>query len=109
MNIPLFGGNYNLLPIRHLCPPFQQTIKEIIMTVKEHLIEFLDWKFDNGIMFKTHDIQDLSQRGLKKFGKRLGSPETYTRQFRELRQHNVYKIDKITHGNCGNSCKAILI
>ena len=50
-------------------------------------------------MFKTHDIQDLSQRGLKKFGKRLGSPETYTRQFRELRQNNVYKIDKINTPN----------
>jgi len=69
------------------------------MTVKEHLIKFLDWKFDRGIMFKTHDIQNLSERGLKKFGKRLGSPETYTRQFRELRQNGVYNVDKIhTYG-----------
>jgi hypothetical protein len=69
------------------------------MTVKEHLIKFLDWKFDNGIMFKTHDIQNLSERGLKKFGKRLGSPETYTRQFREVRQNGVYTVDKIhTYG-----------
>jgi hypothetical protein len=69
------------------------------MTVKEHLIKFLDWKFDNGILFKTHEIQDLSERGLTKFGKRLGSPETYTRQFRELRLNNMYKVDKIKTPN----------
>jgi hypothetical protein len=69
------------------------------MTVKEHLIKFLDWKFDNGIIFKTHDIQDLSERGIVKFGKRLGSPETYTRQFRELRLNNAYTVDKIKSPN----------
>ena len=78
------------------------------MTVKEHLIKFLDWKFDNGIMFKTHDIQDLSERGLKKFGKRLGSPETYTRQFRELRQNNVYKIDKINTPNSNEKSRFVV-
>ena len=69
------------------------------MTVKEHLIKFLDWKFDNGIVFKTHDIQNLSERGIVKFGKRLGSPETYTRQFRELRLNNAYTVDKIKSPN----------
>ncbi len=66
------------------------------MTVREHLILFLDWHLTNKKLFRTHNIQDLSQRGLSKFGKRLGSPETYTRQFRELRQDGYYEVDKLT-------------
>ena len=69
------------------------------MTVREHLTNFLDWHFTNKRLFKTHDIQNLSQRGLKKYGRILGSPETYTRQFRDLRQKNVYYVEKIhTYG-----------
>ena len=66
------------------------------MTVKEHLIKFLDWHLTNKKLFKTHHIQNLSERGLNKFGKRLGSPETYTRLFRDLRQENTYEVDKLT-------------
>jgi hypothetical protein len=66
------------------------------MTVREHLIKFLDWHLTNKKLFKTHHIQDLSQRGLSKFGKRLGSPETYTRLFRDLRQDGYYEVDKLT-------------
>ena len=69
------------------------------MTVRDHLIKFLDWHLTNKKLFKTHHIQDLSQRGLSKFGKRLGSPETYTRLFRDLRQNGLYYVDKIhTYG-----------
>jgi len=70
------------------------------MTVREHLMKFLDWHFTNKKQFKTHDIQNLSERGNKKFGRRLGSPETYTRQFRDLRQAGLYYVDKIhTYGS----------
>ena len=70
------------------------------MTARQHLILFLDWHLTNKKQFKTHHIQDLSQRSLKKYGKRLASPETYTRQFRDLRQHGLYYVDKIkTYGN----------
>ena len=74
------------------------------MTVREHLTNFLDWHYTNKKQFKTHHIQNLSQRGLKKYGRILGSPETYTRQFRDLRQHNLYYVDKIhTYGKSEKS------
>ena len=47
------------------------------MTVKEHLINFLDWHLVNKRIFRTHKIQNLSERGIEKYGKRLGSPESY--------------------------------
>jgi len=65
------------------------------MTVKQHLINFLDWHLTNKKLFKTHHIQNLSKRGESKYGKRLGSPETYTRLFRDLRQAGLYEVDKL--------------
>jgi hypothetical protein len=65
------------------------------MTVKQHLINFLDWHLTNKKLFKTHHIQNLSERGKSKYGKRLGSPETYTRLFRDLRQEGLYEVDKL--------------
>ena len=65
------------------------------MTVKEHLILFLDYHLTNKLRFKTHEIQELSARSNEKFGKRLGSPETYTRLFRDLRQAGLYEVDKL--------------
>ena len=64
------------------------------MTVKQHLINFLNYHLTHKMKFKTHDLQDLSLRGLKRFGKRLGSPESYTRQFRDLKKE-MFIIDKI--------------
>ena len=63
------------------------------MTVKKHLILFLDYHLTNKIKFKTHEIQGLSSRGKLKFGRRLGSPGTYTRQFRYIK-NDLYTIDK---------------
>lgn len=65
------------------------------MTVKEHLINFLDWHLVNKRIFRTHKIQNLSERGLSKYGRRLGSPETYTRQFRTLKEEGVYRVMKV--------------
>ena len=64
------------------------------MTVKEHLILFLDYHLTNNLRFKTHEIQELSLRGEQKFGKRLGSTETYTRQFRYMKEE-LYTINKL--------------
>tara|TARA_R100000808_G_C2089955_1_gene110732 strand:- start:107 stop:352 length:246 start_codon:yes stop_codon:yes gene_type:complete len=68
------------------------------MTVKEHLILFLDYHLTNNSRFKTHDIQELSVRGEQKFGRRLGSTETYTRQFRYLKR-DMYTISKFKSPN----------
>ena len=68
------------------------------MTVKEHLILFLDYHLANDLRFKTHEIQELSLRGKQKFGKRLGSTETYTRQFRYIKEY-MYTIDKLKSAN----------
>ena len=68
------------------------------MTVKEHLILFLDYHLANRKTFKTHNIQDLSLRGELKYGYRLGSPGTYTRQFRYIKE-DMYTIDKLKSAN----------
>ena len=64
------------------------------MTVKEHFILFLDYHLAKGKTFKTHNIQDLSSRGEVKYGYRLGSPGTYTRQFRYIKK-DLYDIKKL--------------
>ena len=69
------------------------------MTVKEHLIKFLDYHYGNKLRFKTHQIQDLSSRGKSNYGRRLGSTETYTRCFRQLRQDGLYTINKLKSPN----------
>ena len=87
----------HLLTHRHFVSPFKP-IKEIIMTVKEHLMLFLDYHLTNKLRFKTHEIQELSSRGKTKFGKRLGSPGTYTRQFRYIKE-DLYDIEKLKSPN----------
>ena len=69
------------------------------MTVRDHVILFLDYHLTNNLTFKTHKLQELSLRGKQKFGRRLGSTETYTRQFRYIKR-DLYTIDRIkTPGN----------
>ena len=68
------------------------------MTVKEHLILFLDYHLTHNLRFKTHDLQELSLRGEEKFGRRLGSTETYTRQFRYIKE-DLYTINKLKSPN----------
>ena len=68
------------------------------MTVKEHLVLFLDYHLTHNLRFKTHDLQELSLRGEEKFGRRLGSTETYTRQFRYIKE-NLYTINKLKSPN----------
>ena len=65
------------------------------MTVKQHLEQFLMYHMVNKLKFKTHQIQDLSSRSKIKWGGRLGSPETYTRVFRQIREDKVYNVMKL--------------
>ena len=69
------------------------------MTIKKHIINYLTFLNQVGIEeFKTSDIQNLSERSVK-FAKgsgrrRLGSPSTYERTFRQLRQDNKIIIER---------------
>ena len=66
-----------------------------LVKVRHHLMSFLNYQFKHKLKFKTHDIQDLSLRGKEVFGKRLGSTETYTRCFRQLREDGKYVVNKL--------------
>ena len=68
------------------------------MTVKQHVINFLDYHLAHNKTFKTHDVQDLSARSILKYGYRLGSPGTYTRQFRYIK-NDLFNITKIKSNN----------
>jgi|TARA_R100000329_G_scaffold141248_1_gene123950 hypothetical protein len=69
------------------------------VTIKTHIINYLTFLNQVGIEeFKTSDIQNLSERSVK-FAKgsgrrRLGSPSTYERTFRQLRQDNKIIIER---------------
>ena len=61
------------------------------MTIKTHIVNYLTFLYQSGIeKFKTSDIQNLSERSIKfvkgSARRRLGSPSTYERTFRQLRQ-----------------------
>ena len=69
------------------------------MTVRQHLEKFLMYHLVNKLRFKTHEIQNLSNRSKIKWGHRLGSPETYTRVFRQLREDGIYDVKKLKSPN----------
>ena len=66
------------------------------MTVREHIVRELE-NLDRSPLgtFRTSDIQELSYQGKQEFGKYLGSPGTYTREFRRMRTDNVLKVRKV--------------
>ena len=66
------------------------------MTVREHILANLEILENSPIgTFKTSDIQELSYLGKKKFGKYLGSSETYSREFRRMRTDGILQVSKI--------------
>ena len=69
------------------------------MKVKDHIMSFITNKYVFGDRtFYTHEIQTLSEQGLMRFQRRLGSPSTYERTFRLLREDGkllVYKIENL--------------
>ena len=69
------------------------------MKVKEHIMNFIKSRAILGDRtFYTHEIQTLSEQGLMRFQRRLGSPSTYERTFRLLREDGkllVYKVENL--------------
>ena len=65
------------------------------LTVKHHISNMIKWYWDNRKLgFRTRDIQDLSERGIKLYGRRLGSPSTYERTFREMKEQGLITVIK---------------
>tara|TARA_R100001463_G_scaffold91038_1_gene145758 strand:- start:178 stop:429 length:252 start_codon:yes stop_codon:yes gene_type:complete len=66
------------------------------MKVKEHIMNFIKSRAILGDRtFYTHEIQTLSEKGLIRFSRRLGSPSTYERTFRLLREDGYLDVRKI--------------
>ena len=66
------------------------------MTVREHIKRELE-NLENSSMrtFRTSDIGELSFEGKMEFGKYLGSPGTYTREFRRMRTDGEIVVEKL--------------
>ena len=65
----------------------------IKLTVRNHIKTMIKWYWSNNkISFRTRDIQGLSRSGLKLYGRRLGSPSTYDRVFREMKADNLINV-----------------
>ena len=66
------------------------------MKVKEHIMSFIKNRVIIGDRtFYTHEIQTLSEQCLMRFQRRLGSPSTYERTFRLLREGGYLDVRKI--------------
>ena len=66
------------------------------MKVKEHIMNFIKSRAILGDRtFYAHEIQTLSEKGLIRFNRRLGSPSTYERTFRLLREEGYLDVRKI--------------
>ena len=68
-------------------------------TVRNHITDFLKMKKMQNETFLTHDIQNLSNAWFVRFNFRLGSTETYTREFRRMRTDGVLKVRKLDRKN----------
>ena len=67
------------------------------MTIRKHILSYLT-QIRESIgqpTFRTSDIQGLSFKGEDKFGRMLGSPSTYERTFRLLREGGYLDVRKI--------------
>ena len=70
------------------------------MTVRKHIVRELENLLDaGGSTFLTSDIQTLSFDGKNEFGKFLGSTETYTREFRRMREEGILRVKKLPRKN----------
>ena len=68
-------------------------------TVRGHIESMIKWYWNNRkVSFRTRDIQSLSERGDKLFGRRLGSPSTYDRVFRDMKEKGLIKVKEKTTG-----------
>ena len=70
------------------------------MTVRQHISNKLMSLTKAGLTtFRTSDIQELSYIGKQEFGNFLGSPGTYTREFRRMKSDGVIKVKKLDRKN----------
>ena len=59
----------------------------MVTTVRKHIEVMIKWYWNNKRLgFRTRDIQSLSKRGIRLYGRRLGSPSTYDRIFRDMKE-----------------------
>ena len=64
-------------------------------TVREHIEIMIKWYWNNRKLgFRTRDIQGLSRRGEKLYGRRLGSPSTYERVFRDMKEKEIITVEE---------------
>ncbi len=68
-------------------------------TVRNHITDFLKMKLMQNTKFYTHDIQNLSNAWFARFNHRLGSTETYTREFRRMRLDEIIEVEKLNRVN----------
>ena len=62
-------------------------------TVRKHIEAMIKWYWNNRKLgFRTRDIQGLSRRGEKLYGRRLGSPSTYERVFRDMKEKDIINV-----------------
>ena len=64
------------------------------MTVRQHIVSNLKKLSLVNNYFRTSDIQELSYEGKEEFGRFLGSPGTYTREFRRMRTDGIISVVK---------------
>ena len=66
-------------------------------TVRKHIENMIKWDRNNRKLgFRTRDIQSLSERGIELYGRRLGSPSTYDRVFREMKEKGIINVKEKT-------------
>ena len=64
-------------------------------TVRIHISNMIKWYWNNRRLgFRTRDIQSLSERGEKLYGRRLGSPSTYDRVFRDMKENGDIDVEE---------------
>ena len=64
-------------------------------TVRKHIETMIKWYWNNRKLgFRTRDIQGLSRRGEKLYGRRLGSPSTYERVFRDMKEKEIITVEE---------------
>ena len=69
----------------------------MVPTVRKHIEAMIKWYWNNRKLgFRTRDIQSLSKRGVELYGRRLGSPSTYDRVFRDMKEKGIINVKEKT-------------
>ena len=67
----------------------------MVPTVRQHIEIMIKWYWNNRKLgVRTRDIQGLSRRGKKLYGRRLGSPSTYERVFRDMKEKEIITVEE---------------